>query len=48
MSKYEPTIAEVLSEASLVDNAIAKLPTNPRRDVKGIALRQRVGFSKGN
>ena len=48
MSKYESTIAEVLSDASLVDNAIAKLPTNPRRNAKGIVLRQRVGFSKGS
>ena len=48
MSKYEPTIAEVLSDNSLIDNAIAKLPTNPRRNAKGIVLRQRVGFSKGS
>ena len=48
MSKYEPTIAEVLSDSRLIDNAIAKLPTNPRRNAKGIVLRQRVGFSKGS
>ena len=48
MSKYEPSIAEVLSDSRLIDNAIAKLPTNPRRNAKGIVLRQRVGFSKGN
>ena len=29
MSKYEPNIAEVLSDSKLIDNAIAKLPTNP-------------------
>ena len=48
MSKYEPTIAEVLSDNSLIDNAIAKNPTNPRRNAKGLVLRQRVGFSKGS
>ena len=48
MSKYEPTIAEVLSDSKLIDKETAKLPTNPRRNAKGIVLRQRVGFSKGS
>ena len=48
MSKYEPTIAEVLSDSRLIDKETAKLPTNPRRNAKGIVLRQRVGFSKGS
>ena len=48
MSKYEPTIAEVLADSRLIDNTIAKIPTNPRRNAKGIVLRQRVGFSKGS
>ena len=40
MSKYEPSIAEVLSDASLVDNTIAKLPTIQEELPKG--------FSKGS
>ena len=48
MSKYEPTIAEVLSDSRLIDNAIAKLPSNPRRNARGIVLRQKVSFSKGS
>ena len=48
MSKYEPSIAEVLSDSKLIDKETAKLPTNPRRNAKGIVLRQRVGFSKGS
>ena len=48
MSKYEPSIAEVLSDSRLIDNAIAKLPSNPRRNARGIVLRQKVSFSKGS
>ena len=48
MSKYEPSIAEVLSDSRLIDNAIAKFPTNPRRNARGIVLRQKVSFSKGS
>ncbi len=48
MSKYEPSIAEVLSDSRLIDIKTAKLPRNPRRNAKGIVLRQRVGFSKGS
>ena len=48
MSKYEPTIAEVLADSRLIDNAIAKIPTNPRRNAKWIVLRQRVGFFNGS
>ena len=48
MSKYEPSIAEVLSDSKLIEKETAKLPTNPRRNAKGIVLRQRVGFSKGS
>ena len=48
MSKYEPSIAEVLSDSKLIDKETAKLPTNPRINAKGIVLRQRVGFSKGS
>ena len=48
MSKYEPTIAEVLSDSRLIDNAIAKLSSNPRRNARGIVLRQKVSFSKGS
>ena len=48
MSKYEPSIAEVLSDSRLIYIKTAKLPTNPRRNAKGIVLRQRVGFSKGS
>ena len=48
MSKYEPTIAEVLTDSRLIDIKTAKLPTNSRINAKGIVLRQRVGFSKGN
>ena len=48
MSKYEPSIAEVLSDSKLIDKETAKLPPNPRRNAKGIVLRQRVGFSKGS
>ena len=38
MSKYEPSIAEVLSDASLVDNAIAKLPTIQEEMPKGLPI----------
>ena len=48
MSKYESTIAEVLSDSRLIDNAIAKLSSNPRRNARGIVLRQKVSFSKGS
>ena len=48
MSKYEPSIAEVLSDSRLIDKKTAKLPTNPRRNARGIVLRQKVSFSKGS
>ena len=48
MARYEPTIAEVLTDSRLIDIKTAKLPTNSRINAKGIVLRQRVGFSKGN
>ena len=48
MFKYELSIAEVLSDSRLIDKETAKLPTYPRRNAKGIVLRQRVGFSKGS
>ena len=47
MSKYEPSIAEVLSDSRLIDKETAKLP-NPRRNARGIVLRQKVSFSKGS
>ena len=43
-----PTIAEVLSDSRLIDKETAKLPTNPRRNARGIVLRQKVRFSKGS
>ena len=48
MFKYEPSIAEVLSDSRLIDKETVKLPTYPRMNAKGIVLRQRVGFSKGS
>ena len=48
MFKYEPSIAEVLSDSKLIDKETAKLPTNPMRNAKGVVLRQRLGFSKGS
>ena len=48
MSKYDPTIAEVFFDSRLIDNAIAKISPNRRRNANGNVLRQRVRFSKGS
>ena len=47
MARYEPRVADVLEDMALVDKQVVKTPTNPRRNVRGIVLRQKVSFSKG-
>ena len=48
MARYEPRVTDVLEDMAIVDKQVVNTPTNPRRNAKGIVLRQRVGFSKGN
>ena len=46
MARYEPRVTNVLEDMALVDKQVVKTPTNPRRNARGIVLRQKVSFSK--
>ena len=48
MARYELRVADVLEDMALVDKQVVKTPTNPRRNARGIVLRQKVSFSKGS
>ncbi len=47
MARYEPRVADVLEDKTLTDKKVVNSPTNPRRNARGIVLRQKVSFSKG-
>ena len=48
MARYEPSVADVLEDKTLIDKQVVNPPTNPRRNARGIVLRQKVSFSKGS
>ena len=48
MARYEPRVADVLEDMTLIDKQVVNTPTNPRRNARGIVLRQKVSFSKGS
>ena len=48
MARYEPRVADVLEDMTLVDKQAVNTPTNPRRNARGIVLRQKESFSKGS
>ena len=48
MARYEPRVADVLEDKTLIDKQVVNTPTNPRRNARGIVLRQKVSFSKGS
>ena len=48
MARYEPRVTDVLEDMALVDKQVVKTPMNPRRNARGIVLRQKVSFSKGS
>ena len=48
MARYEPRVTDVLEDKTLIDKQVVDTPTNPRRNARGIVLRQKVSFSKGS
>ena len=48
MARYEPRVTDVLEDKTLIDKQVVNTPTNPRRNARGIVLRQKVSFSKGS
>ena len=48
MTRYEPRVTDVLVDRTLIDKQVVNTPTNPRRNARGIVLRQKVSFSKGS
>ena len=48
MARYEPSLADVLEDKTLIDKQVVNTSTNPRRNARGIVLRQKVSFSKGS
>ena len=48
MARYEPRVTDVLEDKTLIDKQVENTPTNPRRNARGIVLRQKVSFSKGS
>ena len=48
MARYEPRVSDVLEDKTLIDKQVVDTPTNPRRNARGIVLRQKVSFSKGS
>ena len=48
MVRYEPRVTDVLGDRTLIDKQVVNTPTNPRRNARGIVLRQKVSFSKGS
>jgi len=47
MARNEPRVTDVLEDKTLIDKQVVKTLTNPRRNARGIVLRQKVSFSKG-
>ena len=48
MARYEPRVTDVLEDKTLFDKQVVDTPMNPRRNARGIVLRQKVSFSKGS
>ena len=48
MARYEPRVTDVLVDRTLINKQEVNTPTNPRRNARGIVLRQKVSFSKGS
>ena len=48
MARYEPRVGDVLEDKTLIDKQVVNTPMNPRRNARGIVLRQKVSFSKGS
>ena len=48
MARYEPRVTDVLEDKTLIGKQVVNTPTNPRRNARGIVLRQKVSFSKGS
>ena len=48
MARYEPRVVEVLEDKTLIYKQVVNIPTNSRRNARGIVLRQKVSFSKGS
>ena len=48
MARYEPGVAEVLEDKTLIEKQVEDTPTNPIRNARGIVFRQKVSFSKGS
>ena len=48
MARYEPSVADVLEDKTLIDKEVVNTTVNPRRNARGIVLRQKVSFSKGS
>ena len=46
MARYEPRVTDVLDDMTLVNKQVVNTPTNPRRNARGIVLRQKLSFSK--
>ena len=47
MARYETSVADVLEDKTLIDKQVVNTLMNPRRNARGIVLRQKVSFSKG-
>ena len=48
MARNEPRVTDVLEDKTLIDKQGVDTSTNPRRNARGIVLRQKVSFSKGS
>ena len=48
MARYQPRVADFLKDKFLVSEQLVNTPDNPRRNARGIVLRQKVSFSKGS
>ena len=48
MARNKPRVTDVLEDKTLIDKQVVNTPTNPRRNARGIVLRQKVSFSKGS
>ena len=38
MARYEPRVADVLEDKTLIDKQVVNIPTNPRRMPEGLSL----------
>ena len=48
MARYEPRVADVLEDMTLIDKQVVNTPTNPRRNARGIVIMQKISFSNGS